>query len=118
MTVSISTNIADKNELAIFNYKNSGDIFTTVAPLTTMGIQSQKHNGSIKACLKRGTRVKKHHSQLAIDGGVAFVPHLHCKQCKALRNWRQKNHRQNQKKHMTKDALKIERLGVWASQPA
>ena len=48
-----------------------------------MGIQSQLRNGSIKACKARATQAKhaKPQVQRSIEGGVAFVPRLHCKTC-------------------------------------
>src|SRR5210317_1459409 len=53
----------------------------------TMGIQSQKRDGAIRKCLKRGTARKKRRSkwyQTGVDGGDAFVPVLHCCVCKKL----------------------------------
>jgi hypothetical protein len=52
----------------------------------TMGIQSQKCNGTIKKCKKMAThrkKAKKVYKQYAIGGGEAFVSHLHCCVCKA-----------------------------------
>jgi hypothetical protein len=53
-----------------------------------MGKQLQLHNGAIKNCKKRGTKTKAKkvvYTQNAIGGGVAFVAHLHCVICKAIR---------------------------------
>jgi hypothetical protein len=63
------------------------------------GLQSQWRGGSIKNCKKRAVKLKirsncrkiakqhkknKHFLQQAMDGGIAFVPHLHCRICVAL----------------------------------
>ena len=55
---------------------------------STMGCQSQRREGAIKKCLKRGTRVKFRHRQLvqaAIGGGLGFISERDCKQCIAIR---------------------------------
>jgi hypothetical protein len=49
----------------------------------TMGIQSQRRDGSIASARRRGTKAKHKLKQTAISGGVAFAPHLHCSVCKA-----------------------------------
>ena len=64
-----------------------------------VGLQSQWRGGSIKNCRKRAVQLKirsncrkiaeehkknKHFLQQAMDGGIAFVPHLHCRICVAL----------------------------------
>ena len=49
---------------------------------TTMGIQSQRRQGSIASARRHGTKTK-HVLQSAVNGGVAFAPHLHCPVCKA-----------------------------------
>jgi hypothetical protein len=53
----------------------------------TMGNQSQLRNGAIRKCKKRATKNKTRrvYKQNAIGGGVAFVAHLHCVVCKAIR---------------------------------
>jgi hypothetical protein len=64
-----------------------------------VGLQSQWRGGSIKNCKKRAVKLKirsncrkiseqhkenKHILQQAVDGGIAFVPHLHCQICVTL----------------------------------
>jgi hypothetical protein len=64
-----------------------------------VGLQSQWRGGSIKNCRKRAVQLKirsncrkiadkhkknKNFLQQAMDGGIAFVPHLHCRICVAL----------------------------------
>jgi hypothetical protein len=48
-----------------------------------MGIQSQRHDGSIASARRRGTKTNHKLMQTAISGGIAFAPHLHCPVCKA-----------------------------------
>lgn len=51
-----------------------------------MGIQSQRREGAVKKCKKRGTRLLTSHSctQYALDaGGVAFLSIENCDICKA-----------------------------------
>jgi hypothetical protein len=64
-----------------------------------VGLQSQWRGGSIQNCRKRAFKLNKRTKcrsiaaqkkkndklfQRAVDGGIAFVPHLHCKICVAL----------------------------------
>ena len=60
-------------------------------PNFKMGIQSQKRDGAIRKCKERGTKRKTTSKfkipktvQKAIDGGVGFIPKLHCLVCKAM----------------------------------
>ena len=50
-----------------------------------MGIQSQRREGAVRKCMKRGTKLKAKHriAQRAIDGSIAFNPIEHCIICKA-----------------------------------
>lgn len=49
----------------------------------TMGIQSQRRNGAIAKCKKRGTKLMtKHRSQHKIENADNFVPSLHCRICR------------------------------------
>jgi hypothetical protein len=59
----------------------------TVVADSTMGMQSQLHQGAIQKCKKMGTKIKANrvHKQNAIGGGVAFAEALHCSVCKARR---------------------------------
>ena len=56
---------------------------------TNMGIQSQKRDGAVRKCMKRGTKLKakhkvvSHHQQAILNGAVAFDPIEHCDICKA-----------------------------------
>lgn len=80
-TANVSENGGNSNNLS-HNYHSR--------PRTTMGIQSQRRDGSIAKCRKRATRTKHVISSLvqrSMQGGVAFVPHLHCKQCVGLREY-------------------------------
>ena len=54
--------------------------------VATMGIQSQRRDGAIKACKKRATDRKhrtKQYTQMAVGGGRAFVCERDCSVCKA-----------------------------------
>ena len=54
----------------------------------TMGIQSQKRGGSVKACKKRGTskvRALCAYRQNPLPGGTIFIGWQHCRVCKAER---------------------------------
>ena len=70
------------------NSKNRFSVDTTCQTTpTNMGCQSQKRNGAIQKCRKRGTRVKHRQTlvQRSIGGGEAFDPLKHCKICVATR---------------------------------
>ena len=54
--------------------------------IAAMGIQSQLRGGSVKACLKRGTKRKaQSYKQSAVPGGSIFIPWKHCIICKVER---------------------------------
>ena len=62
------------------------------AQITTMGLQSQLRNGSIKACKKAATRAKhtkKALAQQGIDGSKPFNQYEDCKLCNAHKRIRQ-----------------------------
>ena len=71
------------NELLVQNKKSN--VASTATTTKNMGLQSQRENGSIKKCLKKGTKTKNLRKDKNTEGfsnPSVFIPHLHCKICR------------------------------------
>ena len=75
--------VADSANYYIANFTTANDELQN----SNMGVRSDLRNGAIKGCKKKATaaKCKRLYTQTAVGGGIAFVPHLHCRVCKRKR---------------------------------
>jgi hypothetical protein len=91
-----------QEQLLFLQHSCSGNEKSSEAA-NTVGLQSQWRGGSIKNYKKRAVKLKvrsncrkiakqhkknKHFLKQSVDGGIAFVPHLHCRICVAFKKRR------------------------------